>query len=460
MKKNRVISLVMLLAVMISLMNQTAWASVSDIVDNMEVDANAALLMDLDSGYVMYEQDADKVLYPASTTKIMTALLVLEAVDAGKLSLDEKITAPSTTWDGISWDSSNQNIQIGEQISVRDLLYCLMVASACEAANVLAVAVSGSVEAFVGEMNSRAAELGCTNTHFVNAHGLHDDNHYTTARDMAIIAAKAMENSTFRTIVATADYTVEATNMSDSRHFYSTNGLLSNYRVSGYYYSYAIGIKTGSTSEAGYCLVSAAEKDGQTLLCVVMGAELEYDDNGAIVDRNQFSESIRLFEWGFENFSYQTILDTSNPVREVEVTMSSETDYVAVVADGTLEAQLPNDVTADMFRWVIDLPESVEAPVEEGDVLGTLTLMLDDEEYGTVNLVALNSVERSEFLATKERVISILSDTRTQVLIIAAVVLLLILIILLTALHRRKKRRRRSGASRPVQNYRGGRRRR
>ena len=428
MKKSRFISLVLSIALVLSLSAFSAGAVESEIVSSMSVQAKAALLVDMDTGYIMFEQNAYERAYPASITKVMTAILVLEAVENGSLTMNQVITAGDTAWQGLDSTSSNQNIQVGEQMSVEDLLYCLMVASANEAANILAVEVAGSIENFVGMMNAKAAALGCTGTNFVNPHGMPDDNHYTTAYDLYLIAKCAMQNEQFRTIVGTKEYYVESTNMSGRRHFFNSNALLSNMRYSGYYYEYCTGIKTGSTDAAGYCLLSSAEKDGQRLICVMLGCENPTDAEGN-VQRLQFSESSRLMQWGVDNFSYHTILDATEPVAEVPVTLSTESDYVSVAVDGTIEAQLPNDVTGDDFEWSIDLPESVEAPVQAGDQLGTLTVTLNGETYGTVNLVAVNDVDRSEWLVFRQRVNQIVHSWQFILIVVLIVALVVALIV-------------------------------
>ena len=457
MKKSRFISLFLCLVMVLSLCAYSAGATESEIVNSMSVQAKAALLVDMDTDYIMYEQNAYEKVYPASITKVMTAALVLDAVQDGTLSLDQMITAGDTAWQGLDSSSSNQNIQVGEQMSVKDLLYCLMVASANEAANILAVAVAGSIENFVGMMNAKAAELGCTGTHFVNPDGMPDDDHYTTAYDLYLIGKYAMQNEQFRTIVSTKEYYVEPTNMTENRrHFYNTNGLLSNMKYSGYYYEYCIGIKTGSTDAAGYCLLSAAEKDGQRLICVMMGCENPKDAEGNI-QRLQFTESAKLLDWGFKNFSYQTILNSADPVAEVPVTLSTECDYVSVAVDGSIEAQLPNDVTSEDFQWTTDLPESVEAPVHAGDVLGTLTVTLDGETYGTVNLVAVNDVERSQMLVIKQKISTVLHSWQFILIVVLVIALVLALVIRAKVVAARKGRYggRRSSGKRSGGNYRG-----
>lgn len=432
MKKYRFLALLLLLAL---LLPGSALA-----LDDPGADATAALLVDADYNVVLYEFNAHEKRYPASITKVMTALLTLEAVDRGELSLSDMITAPEGIHNGLAADGSTQNIKSGEVMSLKDLLYCVLLPSANEACNVLAYAVAGGVDEFVALMNQRAAELGMTGTHFANTHGLHDDNHYTTAWDIWLMAHEAMKNETFREIVSTKEYYVPATNISDQRHFYNTNALLTALKYSGYVYQPAIGIKTGSTGEAGLCLVSAAEQDGRTLYCVVLGAELAHQPDNSY-KRMNFVESSRLLKWGFDNFSYRTILESSDPVAQIEVTLS-DTDHVLVRPEGTLSALLPNDLDLSEFTQTVTLDaESVEAPVTEGQVLGKITLSYDGEEYGTLDLVALNDVARSELLYRIDRVEKFLANPWVKVAAVALILFILVLIIA-CSIHRKRRRRR------------------
>ena len=438
MKKNRFFSLILLVLLLTGLLVPSAAA-----LEDPAVEATAALLIDADHEVVLYELNAHEKRYPASITKIMTSLLVLEAVDRGELALTDVIKAPKGIHYGLTSDSSTQNIKSGEEMTLLDLLYCILVPSANEACNVVAHAVSGSIEAFIEQMNVRAAELGLTGTHYTNTHGLHDDDHYTTAWDIWLLSKEAMKHELFREIVATKEYYVPATNVSGQRHFYNTNALLSALKHSGYVYQPAIGIKTGSTGEAGLCLVSAAEMDGRTLYCVVLGTKLTRQPDNSY-KRPNFSESIRLFDWGFQNFSYRTILDSSKPVAEMAVTLS-DTESVLVRPEGSLSALLPNDVDVKDFTQDITLfSESVEAPVSEGQVLGKITLSYEGTEYGCLDLVALNDVERSELLYHIDQGEKLISQTWFKAAVAAAIVLILLLIILGTTRRRRKQRRSRS----------------
>jgi D-alanyl-D-alanine carboxypeptidase (penicillin-binding protein 5/6) len=279
-------------------------------IDQMEVAATAAVLVDADHGDILLDQSAHARRYPASITKVMTSLLTLEAVDEGKLSLDTVVTAQASAFTGLSADGSTQNIKAGEQLTVQQLLECALIPSANEACNILAEAVAGDVPSFVELMNKKAAELGMNATHFANPNGLHDDDHYTTAYDISLMTIEALKNETFRTIIAISDCRIPATNLSADAHFFNTNALLSNWRYIGYTYSKAIGVKTGSTPEAGECLVSAAVDGGRTLVAVVLGAENVTNADGTL-DRQSFSESKRLLQWGFANFSRKTILEST-----------------------------------------------------------------------------------------------------------------------------------------------------
>lgn len=412
-------------------------------VEDPAPQATAALVVDATYGETLYEMNAHEKRYPASITKIMTALLTLEAVDRGELALDDIITAPPGIHNGLSADSSTQNIRNGEQMTLEDLLYCTLVASANEACNVLAYAVTGDTATFVEQMNQRAVELGMTGTHFTNTHGLHDDDHYTTAWDIWLVSNEAMKNETFREIVTTAKYTVPATNVSKEREFYNTNGLVSPWKYSGYVYPAAIGIKTGTTLEAGHCLVSAAEQDGRTLYCVVLGAELVKQPDQSY-RRMNFVESTRLLEWGFSNFSYRTIWESSEPVKQLPVTLS-DTDHVLVRSEGSISALLPKDINVKDFKQDITLfTDSVEAPVTEGQVLGEITLSYEGREYGTLDLVAVNDVERSELMYRIDRAEKFIAQPWVKFAALGAVFFILFLIILIAALTRKKRRRARS----------------
>ncbi|MCI5703807.1 D-alanyl-D-alanine carboxypeptidase family protein [Candidatus Pseudoscillospira sp. SGI.172] len=427
--------------------------------DSFTVNAASALLLDADHDEVLYEQNADERRFPASITKVMTGLLTAEAIDRGELSLDTQVTLGDDLYTGIGEGGSTQDLKPGEVLTVRDLLNCALIPSANEACNALASLVAGSIPAFVDLMNQRAAELGMTGTHFVNPHGYHDDDHYTTARDVSRMCLEAMKHPDFRQIVSSVSYTVPATNLHAERVLHDTNALVSNFRVRGFLYQYAIGIKTGSTPEAGYCLASAAEKNGRTMIGVILGGVNWKDSAGNAVENNYFRESKNLLEYGFNHFSRKTILSGIDPIGTIPVKLCADQDYVTVQPASSLEASLPNDLDPASFQRQIDLPERLDAPIEKGQPLGTITLSYEGKEYGTIELVATSSLERSQFLFVIDQIQRFFSHLWVKLLLL--VLVLLILIFFLRRLFLGPSRRNRRGGRAPRvyrSNYRGRRR--
>lgn len=408
-------------------------------IEDINIDARCALLMDANYDEVLYAKNADVRAAPASITKVMTALLTVEAIERGELSLSTVITA-SEAAASIPPGSSTSNIVAGEQMTVEDLLYCLMLPSANEAAQILGEAVSGSIPEFVELMNQRARELGCQSTHFMNAHGFDEEGHYTTARDIYIFSKEAFRHEIFRTVVYTSVHKVPATNKSKEREMYNSNALVSQWRYPGYRFDKVIGGKTGSTGDAGYCLMAAAEDGDEYLISVVLGAETILDDRGYVVDRKQFSESRRLLVWGFKSFKRVTLSQDGKPVTSMPVTLSQQTDTVMLQPQGSITRTLPVDLDEEHLERDIALfYESVQAPVEEGQVLGTMTISYEGDVLGTMDLVACTSVERSEFLYQKERIEQFFKKSGTQ--IVLGSVILLAGIVCLRLLVFRKRRR-------------------
>ena len=343
MKTRRFLSAFLLLCLIFSLCATPlalADETASKEVPDPAIQAKAALLVDQKTGTVLYQKDIHKQLYPASLTKIMTCLLVLQAVDAGTLKLDQQITAPAAAYSGLDEDGSTANIKEGEILTVEQLLYCLMVVSANESANILAVTVGGSISDFVDMMNAEAEKLGCKDTHFANPIGLQDTQHYTSAWDLYLIAKEALNYDEFMTICDTADIVLPATNLSKERHLYSTNYLLSSFRATGYIDKDAHGIKTGSTSDAGHCLVSTASRGGLSFISVVLGAEKVTLPSGK-TQVQSFSETSRLFDWGFDNFTYQTVLSPNDMLGSMEVTLSKDVDYVSLHPEAEVTVLMP-----------------------------------------------------------------------------------------------------------------------
>lgn len=459
MKTKRFFSVFLLVSLVMSLW-AVPFASADDtdgpvLPEDPDILAKAALLVDANTGEVVYAKNEHQELYPASLTKIMTALLTLEAVDAGKLTMDQPLTATATALSSLSSDGSSAGIKVGETMPVRDLLYCMLVVSANEACDVLAEAVSGSVNAFVSAMNDKAAELGCENTHFANPNGLHDPQHYTSAWDMYLITKAAMEYPDFMTICDTAAITIPATNMSGERNLYTTNHLLSNWRVIGYRNTEAHGIKTGSTDAAGYCLVSSAVRADRQLISVVLGAELmETEDGDTRV--GSFIETSRLFDWGFDNFTTKTVLTEDEMIQEVPVALSKEAGYVVVHPAYTAEAVLPSDLEPEALQRTVTLTSDVvDAPVAAGQELGAITLSYDGVDYVTVPLLAVTDVSASRFLVVKHALKEFFSRTIVKILLVVLVVLAVLVFLFAKPLLRRRRYGSARSKRRHIRSYRG-----
>jgi len=346
--------------------------------EEFDISAKSGILLDANSGKVLFEKNADEKMYPASITKIMTAVLVLE-----KGGLDEVLTASRAAVDSISRDSSNMGILAGEELTVRQLLEGLLIYSAGDAANVLAEYVSGSIGGFVNLMNEKALELGMINTHFVNTHGEHDDNHYSTARDLSKLALYAMNFTEFRDMVKKTQVTMAPTNKyKKDRILSNTNHLLSKIRNPKYYYPYATGIKTGYTSQAGYCLMASAEKDDISLISVVMGAQ---NQNGNIMS---FVDTKNLFEYAFNNFSYQTVVKEGEYIDGAPVLYALKTDQIKLQAQNDLVVLLKNGTDFSKITRSVDISDEIRAPVNKGDAFGIATYYLLGEELGSVTLVS------------------------------------------------------------------------
>ena len=421
----RAFSLLLTLSLLTGLLCPFASALEYEGVESIAIDSTASLLVDLETNQVLHQENADEIRYPASITKIMTALLTLEAIGRGELTMDTMVTVSPVALMDITDDSSTANIVAGEQISIHDLLYCLMLASANEAANILAMAVAGDIATFVEQMNQRAQELGMENTHFVNPHGLHNADHYSTANDIYKMTKEAMTHAPFREIVSTGQYTTAATNLSEARTLYNTNGLLVRYKFAGYVYSGTIGVKTGSTAEAGYCLVAAAKKKGVTLVSVVLGCE-NPETNGKI-QRKQFSESIRLLDWGFENFTSATLLNADTYLEEVPVRNSFQATHVVIKPAESVVSLIPGEYAPEKLDLRLTLNSSTAtAPISKGDVLGKVAVIYGGEQYAEVDMVAVSDVSFSPFNAFISSVDAVLGNLFVRILLALALLFLLV----------------------------------
>lgn len=358
------------------------------------VSAEAIYSVEVSTGKVLFEKNAHEKKFPASTTKVMTALLVLENCE-----LTDKATASYNAISIIPNGYSTAHIQVGETLTIEDLLYALMLPSANEAANILAEHVAGSISSFATMMNTRAEELGCENTHFVNPNGIHNDDHYSTAYDLYLIANEAMKNPEFRKIVSTPTYTLPSTDKyaDNDRVCKSTNQLIhvnNSNRSDNYYYKYCIGIKTGFTTQAQNCLISQASKDGLEILNVVLGAGTT-EDNLSI----RFLDSIELFEYAYNNYVMTTIKEQNDVIKTIEVKNGTKkTKNLDLLSKDNLTVFHNVDIDVKTLEPEITLKENFKAPIKQGDIVGTALYKVDDLEYKT-ELVAGHDVEKSNVVS-------------------------------------------------------------
>ena len=351
--------------------------------DNVKISSESAILIDSLTGTTLYEKNADKKMYPASTTKILTAILAIE-----KGNLQDQITVTKKEATSLPAGYSTAYLATGEQITVLQALEVLLIHSANEAGDVLADYVSGSVDEFVKLMNEKATELGCT--HFVNTNGIHDDNHYTTAKDLATIAKYCMKNETFRQIVSMKSCTIPKTNKSAKRTYTNTNGLLN--KDSKFYLKDCIGIKTGFTSQAKNCLVSACNKNGLELIAVVLGSPTPKNSTTS----TRYDDSINLYNYGYSNYTTKKVASKDDIIYSIDI-------YNANKETKNLDLKLANDVTAltkvnSNITYTINLTENTKAPIAENDVIGTITYQADGIKV-TENLLATHDViEKNYFI--------------------------------------------------------------
>lgn len=381
--------------------------------------SSACLLMEESTGKILYSKNANSIMYPASTTKIMTAILTLENC---KLS-DTAVVSHNAVF-SIPSGYSTASLVEGEVLTIEQLLNVLLIPSANDAAVVLAEHIAGSVEAFSDMMNSKAVELGCLNTHFVNPNGIHNENHYSTAYDLALIGKYAMQFPTFKEISSKTRYTLPITNAysKEDRIFNTTNDLIKpNYSSSptNYYYKYATGGKTGYTDPAGQCIVATATKDNISLIAVTLHGDFTEDNLS-----QRALDCKALFEYGFNNFSMVSIAQKGDVASNMKVpNATKDSSSLDLLYSDDIYAFVPNGFDTSSVTPNIKL-SSTFAPISQDTVLGTISYDIDGSNY-SCNLLASHEVYKNQFAKTAMEL-----------------ALLLIFLILLSKVLKRKKRRK------------------
>ena len=420
-----------------------------DILKDSDLEALSAVLIDSESGAVLYEKNSHTRMYPASTTKVMTLLLAIET----GWSFDTPIQIPHAASDVLG-DSSLIPVYPGETMTFGDLLYGMMLHSGNDGANAVAALISGSVEGFVVRMNERAAELGCTNTHFMNPHGYHNENHYTTALDLALIAQEALKHPEVRQITSTLSYTMHISSRGEVA-LHNKNQMLQS--TSKFYYERCFGIKTGFHSNAGQCFIGAAEKDGATLISVVLRSTAE----------GKWTDTKRLFNYGFTRYTPYTLEQmfnyTSDRLTTARVGNASKRDplggildlRIVNVSDPTYERLIPsgnpdareqalNDFT---LRSRISITDDLVAPITAGEVIGSFLYTAQDGQEITATLVSARSIEAEPEQDTILDVVipesyPVQQKNSLKWLLLILVIILLILFVLIAAYASMKRRRR------------------
>ena len=326
------------------------------------VSAKSAVLIEAESGRVLYQQNAFVRLPMASTTKIMTAIVAIESGDTRR--------TVTVSPDAVGIEGSSVYLYPDEQLTMEELLYALLLESANDAAAAIAIAVAGSVENFAKRMNEKAESLGLTATHFTNPHGLDDEAHYTSAYDLAVLSAYALKNETFRAICATTRKTIPLKGDEGTRVLVNHNKMLTRYEG-------AIGVKTGFTKRSGRCLVSAAERDGLTLIAVTLGAPDDWQDHAAMLD------------FGFKSYQSVPLAEKGGLVLPLPV-VGGEAESVLVANTEAARAILGRSRGKITYR--VEAPQMLYAPVSSGATVGRVVWMCDGEEIGTSPLVTINTV--------------------------------------------------------------------
>jgi len=407
----------------------------------IEVGAAAALLVEQETGMVLFSQNASARREPASLTKLMTALLIAEDCEEGRLDPDDTIVISESVFNDLEGRSSLK-FSAGEEITVMDALACALVASVNESCNMLAEASSGGDRAaFVARMNDKAKELGCAGTHFANTHGLPNEEHYSTAEDICRIFVAAAQYPLVADTAKLTTYTLPATNMADARTISTTNRLL--LKDSAYYYPYALYGKTGTTNAAGNCLATCAEKDNIRLVAVVLGApSVQNEDQSTTI--MSFVDSRHLYEWGYENFGHRTVLDTTDLICEIPVTLGDGANSVVLRPEKSVTVYMDLTVPAEEIARETELySEELQAPVEAGEVYGRVTLSYGGQRLGSTNLVSNTSVKLLHIEYLRSEIRAFFGKTWVRLMIAAVLFFIILYILYLIYVGRRKRAARR-----------------
>lgn len=391
--KNKKIFIALIAAIILQLFipYMSVFSAEND-ASSLKIYSEAAVLMDSTTGKVIYDKDSKAHKFPASTTKILTAILTIENCD----NLDETVVVDFDSIDMVPSGYTVAALQVGEEITVKQLLQVLLIHSANDAANVLAKHIGGSIEGFADMMNKKAEEIGCKDSHFTNPSGKHDEKHYTTAYDLALIMNYCMKNPTFRSISESKSCIIPATNKYSERVFTNSNELLvldTREVSSNYYYPYAIAGKTGYTAEAKNCLVSVAKKDDLELICVVLGA-LRTDEGLSA----RFIDTKQLFEYGYTNYTIRRLREKGAIAKQIEIpNATKETKDLDLLITDDITVLIKQINLNSKIEPEFEIDPNLSAPIAEGQVVGKIKYKIEDIDYSS-DLIASHAVEKNNAL--------------------------------------------------------------
>ena len=369
-----------------NLMNQMESQEQKTSIDIFEsITAPNLLLAELNSGKILYERKTDTKIYPASITKLMTAILVVE-----NCNLTDIATVSEKAVTSVPYGYVNAKLQVGEKLTVEELLYAMLVPSANDAANALAEHVGGSIDSFAAMMNTRASELGCMGTNFTNPSGLHQKEHYTTTKDLYLIAQKAYSYDTIRKIIRTTQYTLPSTAKYPKKdRVLTTTNYLIRKEFTKYYYPYCTGAKTGYTGDAKNCVVEFAERDGMKLVAIVMG-------EAGKVKGKKFLDARQMFEYVFRYYESKVVAKKNDKYETKVISNGTkETRNLDVLYEGNISILQRKDNTNEPQKEV--QYTNNKAPIQKGDVIGKITYEHDGIQYSS-DLIAASDVEESPIL--------------------------------------------------------------
>ncbi len=409
--KNNITNKIVMLALIVCIMLGTSVPAFAISTEKIDLSSTAAVVIDINSNSILYDDNMNKQLPPASTTKLVTALVVLD-----HLKLEEVITVPNIE---ISPYASQIFLQEGEQMTVEELLNGALISSGNDACIALAIAVSGSEAEFAKLMNEKAKEVGAVNSNFMNASGMSEPNHLSTAYDLALITKAAMENEVIYDIASKPTYTIPATNLYGERELTNSNKLISGesdetVEVNGVErpvkYDYAIGGKTGYETDAGYCLANLSVKDGTEIISVTLGAYSSYD---------RAVDQIKLIDLIFDKYRTIKVVEAGEKIEDVEVIKGSDPKIDGTTEDG-LYITLPREAADSIVRYEAEVFEDISAPIKKGDQVGIIHTFAGQEEMGTTPLIASKDVEEGGPWTLLG-----VSDTAFVVIVILAIVIVI-----------------------------------